>query len=249
MAGIVHFNCIVEKIVRFGEKVRVFYRWPSIAVQASITADYVLMTATAKATRLIKFVPPLSPSKAHALRALNYASATKIALACSEKFWEKDGIRGGKSITDRPSRIIYYPNHDFPSGYGVLLASYTWYGDADFYVPLSEETSINVVMDDLAEIHQVSKDYLLSVCREHVIQRWALDLYAMGAFSVFTPYQFTHHAKVLSKNEGRVYFAGEHTAHPHAWIDSAMKSGIKAAADIHRDAGVDHDLNKKTGRF
>ncbi|XP_060094759.1 L-amino-acid oxidase-like [Heteronotia binoei] len=233
MPGIVHFNSTVEKIIQTRKKATVWFHQSGKSVLSSLTADYVLITATAKATRLIQFLPPLSPTKAHALRSFHYASSTKIALACTEKFWEKDGIHGGKSITDRPSRIIYYPNHDFPSGLGVLLVSYTWHDDANFFVPLTDEKCIDVVMDDLAEVHQVTKDYLRSVCTKHVIQRWALDKFSMAAFASPTPYQINHFFKSLSKNEGRIYFAGEHTAHPHAWIDSAMKSAIRAAISIH----------------
>uniref|UniRef100_A0A8D2LBM1 Amine oxidase n=1 Tax=Varanus komodoensis TaxID=61221 RepID=A0A8D2LBM1_VARKO len=233
MPRTVHFDSRVEKIAHFGKKVQVSFRKPGKGALSSLVADYVLVTATAKATRLIKFQPPLSHSKAHALRSFHYASSTKIALVCTERFWEKDGIRGGRSITDHPSRIIYYPNHNFPSGLGVLLVSYTWNDDADFFVPLSDEKCIDVVMDDLAEIHQVSKNYLRSVCTRHVIQKWALDKFSMGAFASPTPYQFSHFFKTLFQNEGRVYFAGEHTAHPHAWIDTAMKSAIRAASSIN----------------
>ncbi|XP_054834667.1 L-amino-acid oxidase-like [Eublepharis macularius] len=233
MPGIVRFNSTVEKVIQSSKKVKVSFRQLDKPDLTSLTADYVLVTATAKATRLIKFLPPLSPTKAHALRSFHYGSATKIALACTEKFWEKDGIQGGKSVTDRPTRIIYYPNHDFPNGLGVLLVSYTWNDDADFFVPLSEEKCIDVVMDDLAEVHQVSKEYLKSICTKHVIQRWALDKFSMAAFASPTPYQFSHFSKSLSKNEGKVYFAGEHTAHPHGWIDTAMKSALRAASSIH----------------
>ncbi|XP_053149385.1 L-amino-acid oxidase-like [Hemicordylus capensis] len=232
MPGTVCLNCTVEKIVRSGKKVRVFFRKPGKRVLSCQTADYVLVTATTKATRLIRFQPPLSSVKAHALRAYHYASSTKIALACTDRFWEKEGIRGGRSITDRPSRVIYYPNHDFASGLGVLLASYTWKDDADFFVPLSEEKCADVVMDDLSEIHNVSKEYLKSVCPKYVVQKWARDKFSMGAFASPTAYQFNYF-KALSENEGRIYFAGEHTAHPHAWIDSAMKSSIRAASRIH----------------
>ncbi|KAJ6668133.1 hypothetical protein lerEdw1_015510, partial [Lerista edwardsae] len=229
MSGTVCFNCPVEKIVRTGKKVRVHFQKPGKSVLSSLIADYVIVTATAKATRLITFQPPLSPVKVHALRSYHYSSATKIALACTEKFWEKDGIRGGRSITDRPSRVIYYPNHDFPSGLGVLLASYTTRYDADFFVPLSEDKCVDVVMDDLSAIHQVSKDYLWSVCKKHVVQKWALDQFSMGAIAFSTPFQFTHFFNALSQSEGRVFFAGEHTATPHAWIESSMKSAIRAA--------------------
>uniref|UniRef100_A0A8C5SNH2 Amine oxidase n=1 Tax=Laticauda laticaudata TaxID=8630 RepID=A0A8C5SNH2_LATLA len=231
MVRIVHFNCTVEKILRINNKVRVFYKW--LSRPTSLVADYVLITATARATRLIKFVPRLSIPKTRALRSLTYASATKIALICTEKFWENEGIHGGRSITDLPSRIIYYPNHDFPHGIGVLLASYTWYSDSEFYTTLSDEKCVDVVMDDLVEIHQVSKNYLKSVCGKHVVQKWTLDQYSMGAFSTYTPYQITHYSQILARNEGRIYFAGEYTTHPHGWIETSMKSAIREAINIH----------------
>ncbi|XP_059570363.1 L-amino-acid oxidase-like [Alligator mississippiensis] len=238
MPGIVQLNSTVEKIITKGNKVRVVYRAPDTLTPYVLMVDYVLITTSAKATRLIKFMPLLSPQKAHALRSVHYSSSTKIALACTERFWERDGIHGGQSITDRPSRFIYYPNHNFSSGVGVILASYTWNDDADFFVPLSDEKCIDVVLDDLAEVHDISKDYIQYVCDKHVIQRWNLDKHSMGAFAFFTPYQFMDYSKALFQNEGRVHFAGEHTAWPHAWIDSSMKSAVRAARNIHRDSNL-----------
>ncbi|NWI93280.1 OXLA oxidase, partial [Pitta sordida] len=236
LPNIIQFNCTVEKIMAKGDKVRVFYRVPDTLAPTVVTADYVLVTSTAKATRHIQFLPPLSPPKAHALRSIHYASASKIALACSEKFWEKDGIRGGQSITDRPSRFIYYPSHNFSSGLGVILASYTWNDDAEFFLPLSDEKSVDVVLQDLSDIHQVSKEHLQYVCDQFVIQKWQLDRHSLGAFAAFTPYQFVDYSQALFGHEGRIHFAGEHTAQPHAWIDTAMKSAVRAASNIHHDS-------------
>ncbi|XP_027676740.2 L-amino-acid oxidase isoform X1 [Chelonia mydas] len=251
MPGVVQLNCTVEQIISNGNKVRVFYRAPNTLSPSLVTADYVLVTASAKATRHIKFLPPLSSHKSHALRSIHYATATKVALACTEKFWEKEGIRGGPSVTDRPSRFIYYPNHNFSSGVGVIVASYTWNDDADFFLPLSDEKCIDVVLEDLAEIHKVSnvsKDDLRFICDKHVIQRWNLDKHSMGAFASFTPYQFADYSGPLFQNEGRVHFAGEHTAQPHAWIDTAMKSAVRAARNIHGDSYLSwgqHQLQKQ----
>ncbi|XP_032940011.1 L-amino-acid oxidase [Catharus ustulatus] len=244
----VQFNCTVEKIMTKGDKVRVFYRAPDTLAPTIVTADYVLVTSSAKATRHIQFLPPLSPAKAHALRSINYASASKIILACSEKFWEKDGIRGGYSVTDRPSRFIYYPSHNFSSGVGVILASYTWNSDAEFFLPLTDEKCLDVVLQDLADIHQVSKEYLQYTCDQHVIQKWQLDQHSLGAFAAFTPYQFVDYSQALFTHEGRVHFAGEHAAQPHAWIDTAMKSAIRAASNIHHDSGAAPDA-ESVGRL
>nr|XP_041568616.1 L-amino-acid oxidase [Taeniopygia guttata] len=236
LPNVVRFNCTVEKIMTKDNKVRVFYRAPDTLAPTVLTADFVLVTSSAKATRHIRFLPPLSPAKAHALRSIYYASASKIILVCSEKFWEKDGIRGGYSVTDRPSRFIYYPSHNFSSGVGVLLASYTWNSDAEFFLPLSDEKCLDVVLQDLADIHQVSKEYLQYTCDQHLVQKWQLDRHSLGAFAHFTPFQFVDYSRVLFAHEGRVHFAGEHAAQPHAWIDTAVKSAVRAASNIHHES-------------
>ncbi|XP_030366638.1 L-amino-acid oxidase [Strigops habroptila] len=237
LPNIIQFNCTVEKIITKGNKVHVYYRAPDTLAPTTVTADYVLVTSTTKATRHIQFLPPLSPPKTHALRSMHYAASSKIALVCSEKFWERDGIRGGQSVTDRPSRFIYYPSHNFSSGLGVILASYTWNDDADFFLPLTEEKCLDVVFQDLAAIHRVSKEYLQYTCDQHIIKKWQLDKHSLGAFAAFTPYQFTDYSRDLFEHQGRVHFAGEHTAQPHAWIDTAMKSAVRAASNIHHDSG------------
>uniref|UniRef100_A0A8C0G4W6 Amine oxidase n=1 Tax=Chelonoidis abingdonii TaxID=106734 RepID=A0A8C0G4W6_CHEAB len=231
--GSIQFHSAVVKILTKGDQVIVSYRRANTSDLLSVTADYVLVTTTAKAARFIKFSPPLSPLKTHALRSIHYTKDVKIALACTKKFWEKDGIHGGRSITDRPSRFIYYPNHNFPSGLGVILASYTWGDDAEFFIPLSDEKCVDVVLEDLAKIHQLPKDYIQRVCNKYVIKKWGLDRYSMGSYVSFTQYQYVDYSKALFQNEGRIHFSGELTAQPHAWIDTAMKSGLRAARNIH----------------
>ncbi|KFP80354.1 L-amino-acid oxidase, partial [Acanthisitta chloris] len=228
LPNVIRFNCTVEAIMTKDNEVRVFYRAPGTSAPTVVTADYVLVTTTAKATRHIHFLPPLSPLKTHALRSIHYVSASKIILACSEKFWEKDGIRGGQSIPP--------PSHNFSSGVGVILASYTWNDDADFFLPLTDEECLDVVFQDLSEIHRVSKEHLQYTCDQYVIQKWQEDRHSMGAFAAFTPYQFVDFSQALFAQEDRVHFAGEHTAQPHAWIDTAMKSAIRAASNIHHDS-------------
>ncbi|NXW50643.1 OXLA oxidase, partial [Nyctiprogne leucopyga] len=148
-----------------------------------------------------------------------------------------DGVEGNSTMgTDRPSRFIYYPSHNFSSGVGVILASYTWNDDAEFFLPLTDEECLDVVFQDLADIHQVSKKHLQSTCNQYLIQKWQLDKHSLGAFAAFTPYQFVDYSQDLFQHEGRVHFAGEHTAQPHAWIETSIKSAIRAASNIHHDS-------------
>ncbi|XP_046518713.1 L-amino-acid oxidase-like [Equus quagga] len=238
--GTIRLGSKVETVVRDGPKVRISYRVdePNSELH-TLTADFVIISASAKATRLITFKPALSPDKVDALRSVHYTSATKVILACNEPFWERDGIRGGVSITDRPSRYIYYPSHSLPSGKGVLLASYTVDDDSLFFISMKHDQVVDIVLEDLAAVHQIPKEELRRMCPSSVLKRWSLDPLTMGAFTEFTPYQFADYSQQLFQPEGRIYFAGEHTCLPHAWIDTAIKSGLQAARNIQ--AAVDQE--------
>ncbi|XP_021090810.2 L-amino-acid oxidase [Mesocricetus auratus] len=229
----IHLRSRVEAVVRNGTKVEVLYHTagPTSPLR-KLTADYVISSASAKATRLITFQPPLSSDKTHALRSVHYTSATKVVLVCNKRFWEQDGIRGGHSITDRPSRYIYYPSHRLPGGKGVLLASYTVGDDSFFFAAMKPNQVVNIILDDLAAVHHIPKEELKRMCPKSVVKHWSLDPLTIGAFAEFTPYQFVDYSKKLFQPEDRIHFAGEHTSLPHGWIDTAIKSGIRAAKNI-----------------
>uniref|UniRef100_A0A3B3HL38 Amine oxidase n=1 Tax=Oryzias latipes TaxID=8090 RepID=A0A3B3HL38_ORYLA len=201
----------------------------------SLQADAVLVTTTAKAALLMDLKPPLSTNKVEAMRSIQYGSSTKVVLTFSEKFWERDGIKGGKSVTDRASRFIYYPSHSFHDNNrtGVLLASYTWAEDSQFLLGMNDTQLQDLIMRDLVEIHG---DHVRSLLTGMVVKKWSLDSYSLGAFALFGPYQHVQYASELFRSEGRIHFAGEHTAFPHAWIETAMKSAIRAATNIPKSA-------------
>ncbi|XP_071375646.1 L-amino-acid oxidase [Centroberyx affinis] len=215
-----------------GGNVTISYQdWRNSGALTNLTVDYALVTATAKATLLIDFQPPLSSHKMEALRSVHYASSTKVVLSFRERFWEKEGIRGGKSITDRPSRFIYYPSHGFPgTAGGALLASYTCSDDSTLFQGVSEDDLMALVLEDLVKIHG---EDIRPLCTGGLVKKWGLDPYSLGAFALFTPYQQVDYAQELFKSDRRVHFAGEHTAMPHGWIETAIKSALRAAKNIN----------------
>ncbi|XP_041636127.1 L-amino-acid oxidase-like [Cheilinus undulatus] len=225
-------NSTVKRISHSEEGVVVSYQSGDQSSLTDLSADTVLVTTTTKAALYMDFQPPLSENKMDALRGVHYDSSTKILLTFSKKFWEDDGIRGGKSITDGPSRFIYYPSHSFPNNekIGVLLASYTWSDDSLLFLGASDEELKDMALKDLEKIHG---SHVRDLCTGVVVKKWSTDPYSYGAFALLAPYQHVEYARELFRNEGRVYFAGEHTAFPHAWIETAMKSAIRAATKIN----------------
>uniref|UniRef100_A0A665T6H2 Amine oxidase n=1 Tax=Echeneis naucrates TaxID=173247 RepID=A0A665T6H2_ECHNA len=226
-------NYTVGRIRRSDEGVIISQRNSQESPLMDLEADTVLVTTTAKAALLIDFDPPLSIKKMTAMRSVHYDSSTKIILTFSQKFWEKDGIKGGKSITDGPSRFIYYPSHSFQNQtVGVLLASYTWSDDSLLFLGASEEELKELTLRDLEKIHPDVD--VRALCTGVVVKKWSADPHSLGAFALFTPYQHIEYSKELFRCEGQVHFAGEHTAFPHAWMETAMKSAIRAATNINK---------------
>lgn len=215
-----------------GSNVTVTYQdWRTPGSLTNLTVDYALVTSSAKATLFIDFQPPLSGDKMEALRSVHYASSTKVILSFSDRFWEREGIKGGKSVTDRPSRFIYYPSHSFPgTNAGVLLASYTCSDDSTLFQGMNEDELMAVVLEDLVKIHG---EDIRPLWTGGLVKKWGLDPYSLGAFALFTPYQQGQYARELFQSEGRVHFAGEHTATPHGWIETAMKAALRAAKNIN----------------
>ncbi|XP_033991299.1 L-amino-acid oxidase-like [Trematomus bernacchii] len=232
----IFLNSKVKRICQSDRGVNVSYQTNRELPLTDLHADVVLVTTTAKAALFMDFDPPLSIKKMEVLRGVHYGSSTKIILTFKEKFWLEDGIHGGKSITDGPSRFIYYPNHSFPNNktIGVLLASYTWAEDSLLFLGVSDEDLKELALRDLEQIHGKK---VWSLCTGVVVKKWSTDPHSLGAFALFTPYQHLYHySKELFRSEGRVHFAGEHTAYPHAWIETAMKSAIRAAMNINKEA-------------
>ena len=71
-----------------------------------------------------------------------------------------------------------------------------------------------------------------------MVKHWSQDPYSMGGFASFTPYQYVDYAQELCQPEGQAHFAGEHTTLPPGWIDTAIKSWLRAAQNIQEAVGM-----------
>ncbi|HEU5140197.1 MAG TPA: flavin monoamine oxidase family protein [Bacillales bacterium] len=169
--------------------------------------------------------------KHNGIRKLHYSPSVKIGLEFRTRFWEEQGLHGGKSITDLPVRFSYYPSHGIgQTGPAVVLASYTWEDDALPWGSLSEDQRILQALENFAAIYgpRVYKEFVTGTSYS-----WADDPYAAGGFPVFKPGQKVELARSIVSTQGRVYFAGGHTSDFPGWIQGAIQSGIRVADEIN----------------
>jgi monoamine oxidase len=169
--------------------------------------------------------------KRRAIRELNYMAATKIGIEFKSRFWERANQLGGKSITDLPIRFSYYPSQGIgTSGPAVIVASYTWADEALTWDGLSDEDRIQYALRNLAEIYgdQVYSEYIVGTSFS-----WVDNPYSTGALATFEPGQETELFPYITRPEGRVHFAGEHTIMTHGWMQGAIESGIRVAYEVN----------------
>ncbi|KAG8862108.1 hypothetical protein FRB96_002138 [Tulasnella sp. 330] len=191
----------------------------------------------------------LSVTQKVAIRSLGYDASTKVAIKFPTRWWEDPKVMespilgGGVTHTDLPLRVIVYPSYgtnQITSGVatGVIIVSYTWAQDArrigSISGPESIDTLIELVLGNLATIHNVTRDQMGKPIATKVIN-WDNEPYARGAFALFGPNQFGQEngyslfASLKSPAAyGRLHFAGEATSIHHAWVLGALNSAWRA---------------------
>lgn len=200
-------------------------------------ADYAIVTTPAPMTTGIRFDPPLPIDQQDSIRLIRYMNAVKVLVAFNGQWWQDLAPQTLKGSFDTNTHVrhLWIPPAQPDSGIGVLLVDYVYKMDAQRYTGMSDEEIIYELIQDLAHLAKV--DYLTMKGRmvSHRIQRWVMDEYALGGFAFLGQGEYSQYQDLVGKPHGRVKFAGEHTEYPHGWIQTAMKSGIRAVEQIVED--------------
>ncbi|MGY3203011.1 FAD-dependent oxidoreductase [Streptomyces sp. TE5632] len=140
---------------------------------------------------------------------------------------------GGGSATDNPNRFTYYPSHRVEgSTGGVVLASYCWSDDAARWDSMREAERYVYALRNLQALHGRRVEVFFT--GRGATKSWARDPYAFGEAALYTAHQMTSFHLDVSRPEGPVHFAGEHTSLKHAWIEGALESAVRAAVAVHQ---------------
>ncbi|KAK3377368.1 flavin-containing amine oxidoreductase-domain containing protein [Lasiosphaeria ovina] len=202
--------------------------------------DYAVITAPFTIVRKWR-LPQLPTTISNAINNLNYVSACKVALEFSERFWEHydNPIVGGCSTTtDIPGiASICYPSYNINgSGPATMLASYSSGDWAERWVASNETEHVQYVLDAMIEIHgdKARKLYTGKFNR----RCWLLDPLTSGDWASPTVGQHRLYIPEYFKTYDGLIFVGEHTSYTHAWIASALESGIRGSVQLLLELGL-----------
>lgn len=230
----IHFN-------GYNKKVKLKYLYPKTKDSSEEEFDYVVCTIPFSSLRNIRIDPLFSNIKMRAIKEVNYCTAQKTLILCNQRFWERDGIVGGASITDLPVASIVYPSdhakyiNNLPFNEpGVMIGSFNFNLDTTRLTNLPEELSFAETKREIEKVHGLPPGYLDNIVEGFKTVNWDEQPTIRGSICFFTPEQkriFSYGMALPEYNE-RIFFAGEHISAIHRWIQGALQSGMQAASDL-----------------
>jgi monoamine oxidase len=183
--------------------------------------DRVVLTLPPPALERIVFEPALSVPKRCAVEACRMSRAIKIAWEFDRPWWHEVGW-GGSMLCDTPLQQTW----EGSVGEAPVLNAYICGEEAVRWTQLGDPVR--------AGIYELSRIFPMASAsfRRGWITDWLTDPYARGAFSHLAPGYVLEHMPSIARPEGRVHFAGEHTAMWTGFIEGALESGERVAGEV-----------------
>ena len=193
--------------------------------ERAFVGDYMIWAAPLPPLGRVRIDPPLSAGKRRAIDEAYFSAVTRVAIQVGTRFWESNGL-SGFGASDDPMEL-WHTTFDKPGPRGMLVAYFKHDGAREIAAVAPEARAARA-------IERVAR--LLPGLEKHVvgtaIKVWAEDPWAGGAYLQFLPGQLYDLKPHFARPEGRIHFAGDHTSHLPGWMQGALVSGHRAAAEI-----------------
>jgi monoamine oxidase len=193
----------------------------------AMEADRVLCTVPLPVLQRIRFDPPLSAARREAADGgFAYTPSTRIFAQFGQRFWEGEGLNGW-GTSDWPEEI-WHPTWDLAGPSGVLV-SYVRGERALRLDALGRDESVRATLQHWDGIFPGSS----SAAPSGVVHSWQDEPWSGSAWASPSAAGLSRFGEAIRRPEGRVHFAGEHASDHRGWMQGALASGLRAAAEIH----------------
>ena len=181
------------------------------------------------ALRDVRVSPAWTAGKQAAVQELPATSVTRVYLQVRRRFWEVDAP--ASTPTDLPIMLAAEASRRQPGERGILEAFITG-PHARAAAHLSEAERIAFAAGHMERIYPGLRSHL----ERGASYAWDADPWSRGDYAWFRPGQMRRFLPHLATPEGRVPFAGDQTSTSPGWMNGALESGLRAAAEIGASA-------------
>jgi monoamine oxidase len=185
---------------------------------------HVVIAAPPPALRNVQFDPPLPAPIAAAIAGLDLGGATKVVHQLRAPFW-RDNLESGYSLSDLTYRVSWdaTDSYDAPA---ALLTTYTTANNGRTLAALGAADRIDRVR---AELATVFPELPAQLAGPAATMAWSNEPFTGGGYALYKPNQVTAFWAPLRAGTDRIHFAGEHLEAPAGYMESAVRSGLRAA--------------------
>jgi monoamine oxidase len=194
---------------------------------SSIDGSYVVLAAPPPPVRTIAFLPALDAAAATMIAELDLGPAAKVVSEYVTRFWTPI-TASGSTLSELPFHVAWAATDSYESRTGVLSQFITGDG-AMMAAALDDENRIAAFGAMLDEVYPEGVAHRTG---RHATIAWPNEPFTGGGYAVFRPGQMVPFWPVLREGRGRIKFAGEHTEVLIGYMESAIRSGHRIAAEI-----------------
>lgn len=216
------YNSQVTHVVREGDTLAVQYSREGRSER--LGTDRVICTLPLPAARRVIFDPPLAALKRQALEQIGYTSLLKTHLQFSKRFWQ--GRWSACGYSDTPLQYLLHTTSDQPGVRGIVTSFST--GSFAKQLGAMGDGALPFARDLLAEMDPAAAE----AYEGGYIKNWDTDPWVGGTHPQFNVGQMTAFWPELSRSEGSLHFAGEHTSFFTGWMNGALQSADRVVREI-----------------
>jgi monoamine oxidase len=192
-----------------------------------VDAAYLIVATPMPPLRRVTFAPALPASAAAVVAGLRLGRAAKVLREYSSRFWEAEGVPGF-TVTDLPFHVGWAATDSYASTPGILTGFVTG-RPARIAARLGDARRIAVFQRQLDRVYPEGVGQ--ETPRAATIA-WADERYTGGGYAAYRPGQLARFWPVLRDGLPRIKFAGEHTEALAGFMESAVRSGHRVAAQL-----------------
>lgn len=192
-------------------------------------ARRVIVAVPMVALRTMEFTPPLPGLLREAIQSAKASGNTAFFLRATRPFWEDDSLPASLWSDTIFERVLV--NHVAEAGeYRIRV----WInGDNAMRVDRLGVQAGPALIETLARVRPSTRGNLEVIGHFS----WGSDPYTGGEKYVLGPGDVTRFGKMMSRNVGPIFWAGEHHKSRDQGVEAALASGERAARELLEDLG------------
>lgn len=203
-----------EVTIRFNHSYEVF----------TICCDRVVVAIPSTVLRTIHFSPPLSKEKNEVIQNQLSTSVTRTVIQSRTRFWHNLSSFAAVNTDLKIGWLLDATFAQTTSKRG-LICSYSSGESA------RELSGAGTIASAVSEIKQVLPE-LSNHYEGGTVFSWDHNPYSRGAYAWYQPKQMIRMLPALFSEQGRIYFAGDHTSLFPGWIEGAISSALRTVNQI-----------------